>query len=89
MKFECNVTKAEFYTEIIFYIECFDRYLLVTVEKRDEERTKLIMDKAYAFWVSEDEKVGDVCCEEYICDALRENQIKFNFKYADAEEIKE
>jgi hypothetical protein len=73
---------------INFYIECFDRYLNVTVREDEETRAREIINSAYNLWISEPEEVEGECCEEYICNKLKENYVEFTFSYEISDEDK-
>lgn len=77
--FFCTVGK----TKLEYYVECFERDLILYINPEDEAKMYECMDKAYDYWILEDE-VSCVCCEEYICDCLRE--IGFEFLVAEYEE---
>lgn len=63
---------------IRFYIECYDRELLVYVSKEDEEKAKEILERAYDTWTDyeQDEVIGQ-CCEEYLLSRLDKNCISY------------
>ena len=61
-----------------YYVWCFDRYL--TIELQDEtdiSKAKEIMENAYDKWMEHSEDADCTCCEEYICECLKENGINF------------
>lgn len=67
-------------TRIVFNIHCFDRELVIDLEnKLDFEQAENIMNEAYDKWCEEPDEVGDVCCEEYICECLDKTGIKFTW----------
>lgn len=70
-------------TKMEYYVECFERDLILYINPEEEAKMYECMDKAYDYWMLEDE-VSCMCCEEYICDCLRE--IGFEFLVAEYEE---
>ena len=64
--------------KIQFEIRCFDRDLIILLEDQsDIGRAHDIMYEAYNDWCDGAEQCGDMCCEEYIIDCLKEAEIKF------------
>lgn len=63
--------------ELSYSIDCYERDALFLVEVEKYEKAKVIIDKAYSDWCNPDEnpELHDVCCEEYICSQLSENEI--------------
>lgn len=66
--------------QIEFYIECFDRELILEINPEDEKRVQEIMQLAYDYWIENPDAVGDECCEEYICNRIKEAGIYFKWR---------
>lgn len=64
--------------KIKFYVECFDRYITFDVNDKDKYKAEHIIEKAYEDWIEDD--MG-YCCEEYLCECLKESGIEFTYKY--------
>ena len=63
-----------------FYISCFDRVLTIELKNpKDKAEAQWIMEKAYDEWVYPLNDLGDVCCEEYICEFLEKYGIEFTW----------
>lgn len=68
--------------KIEFYIHCFDRVLTIDLKNpKDRAEAQCIMEKAYDEWVDPTDNIGDVCCEEYICECLKNKGINFVWLY--------
>lgn len=72
-------------TTIYYDIVCYDRELYVTVLDGDVERANEIMEEAYTVWCRDDERLGETCCEEYICECLEDSGIAFCHSYYEEE----
>lgn len=74
----CNIA-TDNKVMVTFYVYCFERFLNVMITNiEDEQRTKELMQIAYDTWAGDEtDELGDVCCEEYICEQLKENGIDF------------
>ena len=56
---------------IPFYIECYNRMLFVEIIEGDVEEAKQILTDRYEDWVDGGPcEVCDVCCEEYMLEAV-------------------
>lgn len=64
-------------TRIEFYIECFDRDLVIEIHKKFKERAERLLQTYYDYWISGSEDVECECCEEYMCDCLRKSGLSF------------
>lgn len=63
-----------------FYVACFDRDLIIELKnEEDTTRAEEIMSEAYDRWCEQPEEVGDICCEEYICDCLKSADVDFDW----------
>lgn len=62
--------------EVEFYVECFDRHLILMVKPGNEDKALKICQKAYEDWFTE-EGAEFECCEEYICEKLCETGVEF------------
>lgn len=67
--------------EIFEYdIYCLDREAYFIIPYEDLEKAKHIIEKAYFKWAeNEAPEVHDECCEEYICNCLKDNNIDYEF----------
>lgn len=64
--------------KIEFYIHCFDRVFIIELNNpNDMSEAKRIIEKSYDEWVDPMDDIGDVCCEEYICECLIKEGIVF------------
>lgn len=63
---------------IEFYIECFDRDLVIEIQKKFKERAERLLQTCYDYWIAGSEEVECECCEEYMCDCLRKSGLVFN-----------
>ena len=71
---------------IPFYIECYNRMLVVEIIEGDVEEAKQILTDRYEDWVDGGPcEVCDVCCEEYMLEGL--NNEKFIFSVGYGEEV--
>lgn len=63
---------------ITYYIRCFERDLIIDLEHREVRSiAEAIVEKAYDNWCEQSDKIGDMCCEEYICQCLKDHEIEF------------
>ena len=63
---------------IEFYIECFDRDLVIEIQKKFKEQAEILLQTCYDYWIAGSEDVVCECCEEYMCDCLRKSGLVFN-----------
>ena len=63
---------------IEFYIECFDRDLVIEIQKKFKEQAERLLQTCYDYWIAGSEDVACECCEEYMCDCLRKSGLLFN-----------
>lgn len=59
---------------IDYYINCFDRYLSIKVNGKDEIVARDILERAYCEWCEDD---NGWCCEEFILLSLKEHNIEY------------
>lgn len=57
---------------IKFYVECYERYLVIYTKKK--RKATAILEKAYNKWLKDCE---DCCCEEYLLQHLDDAGIKY------------
>ena len=63
-----------------FYVACFDRVLIVELKNpKDKDKAQRFTEEAYDEWLNPTYDIGDVCCEEYICECLKEKGIEFEW----------
>ena len=71
-----------------YYVDCFERDLVLYINPLEIARVYEILDKAYDYWRLGEDEVSCVCCEEYMCDCLKEIGIDFlwaEYKESDEE----
>ena len=71
--FWCTARK----TKLEYYVDCFERDLVLYINPEDEAKVWSILDKAYDYWNLGEDEVSCVCCEKYMCDCLKEIGIDF------------
>ena len=62
---------------IEFYIRCFDRDLIIEINKKFKERAEALLETVYEYWIEGSDDVWCECCEEYMCDCLRKAGLEF------------
>lgn len=73
-------------TAIPYYLQCFDRYLYITVDSENVDRTRQILDKAYDEWIESDDSE---CLEEYLVSAITDAGIGCTYEYDGVDEDEE